>query len=119
MNKIDRLQFLQLAGSMLGVGVAAACGGDDTSAPAGPACDTTPPQATIQANHGHVLTVTAADAKAAMGMAYNIQGTATHNHKVNLTNNDFQTMEAGSTVYVVSEPGGTDLHTHSITIICG
>ena len=121
MRKIDRLQFLQLAGGVLGAGVAttaAACGGDDAGAPAGPACDVNAPRVTIASNHGHLMTVTAAEAKAAAGKTYNIMGGAPHDHTVMLTANDFQTLEKGATVYAQSSVQG-DGHSHSITVICG
>jgi hypothetical protein len=132
MRKIDRLQFLQLAGGILGASVvtaAAGCGGDDstgtgptgtgtgsTGTGAGTACDLNPPQVTIAANHGHVMVVTKAEATAGDGKTYNIMGTATHDHTVMVTSDSFKTMESGSTVTLNSSD--TAGHSHSITVIC-
>jgi hypothetical protein len=122
MKKIDRLQFLQLAGGIVGAGIAAAaaaCGGDDTSAPGGPACDSNPPAATIAQNHAkpHVLTIPAADAKASQMKSYVTTG-ADHVHTVDVTATDFQTLESGATLFLTSSVF-TDGHSHSITIKCG
>ena len=62
MKKIDRLQFLQIAGGIFGAGVAtaaAACGGDDPAP--GATCNPSAPMANISQNHGHSMIVTAAE----------------------------------------------------------
>ena len=71
MKKIDRLQFLQIAGGILGAGVAtaaAACGGDDPAA--GASCNPSAPSANISQNHGHRMTVTAAQVSAGVSKLY-------------------------------------------------
>ena len=75
MKKIDRLQFLQLAGGILGAGVAtaaAACGGDDAAA--GAVCNPSALVVNISMNHLHQMTVTAAQVSAAVRTSYDIQG---------------------------------------------
>jgi len=122
MKKIDRLEFLQLAGAVLGAGVATAavaCGGDDTKAASGPACDTTPPKSTIALNHAlpHQLTVTAADARAGQSQTYHIKGMADHDHTVDFSVADFASLEQGSKIFATSSVFA-DGHSHSITLTC-
>jgi hypothetical protein len=119
MKTIDRLQFLRLAGGILGAGmatVAAACGGDD-SGPSGPACDTNAPRATIMMNHGHTLAIPAADAKGGASQTYTTGGTATHTHMVTVSSDEFAKLENGQTSILSATPAA-DGHTHSITVTC-
>jgi hypothetical protein len=119
MKKIDRLQFLQLAGGILGAGVAtasAACGGDDAAA-GGAACDANAPRANIMSNHGHTLTIPAADAKAGANQTYMTGGTATHTHKVTVSASEFAKLESGGTSILSADPA-PDGHTHSISVVC-
>src|SRR5690349_12373236 len=112
MKKIDRLQFLQLAGGVLGAGVAtaaAACGGDDA---AGPSCSATNPQTNISANHGHAMSVSGADVTAAITKTYDIKGLADHSHTVQVLDSNFRELAAGSKVTAFSTSGGVNNHTH-------
>jgi len=116
--KIDRLQFLQMAGGILGAGVAtaaAACGGDDAAA--GPACNPSAPVVSISGNHGHMMTVTAAKVSASVAIPYDIRGTATtHTHTVNVTDTNFHDLAGGKSVVVYSSASMLDGHVHTITI---
>jgi hypothetical protein len=119
MKKIDRLQFLQLAGGVLGAGfatAAAACGGDDKAA-SGPACDVNAPHATFSSNHGHELMVPSADAKAGASKTYTTTGTATHTHMVTVSSDEFGKLEAGQTSILSTSPAA-DGHTHEVTLAC-
>src|SRR5690242_3866591 len=114
MKKIDRWEFLQLAGGILGAGVAtaaAACGGDDTTAPgASASCNASSPSATIASNHGHMMTVTGADVTAGATKMYNIQGSAPHSHSVTISDVKFRDLMGGKSIQAESTPGGTDGH---------
>jgi hypothetical protein len=108
---------LQLAGGVLGAGVAtavAACGGDDSAA--GAACSPTAPQVSISANHRHTMTVTGAEITAAVTKMYDIKGQADHTHMVSVSDVNFKDLAAGRSVTAFSTSGGLDGHTHTITI---
>jgi len=134
MNKINRTQFLRSALALAGVGIGAAglvaCSNDNgyggTPAPgtgdaAGSggltdACDTHPPTDTIAANHGHVLTVTAADAAAAVDKVYDIMGSASHTHSVTISAAMFALLETGTVITTTSTTSAG--HSHGITVMC-
>src|SRR4051812_38458205 len=118
---MTRKEFLR---SLVGVGVGAAsvaalvgCGGDDGGTPIDappPTCDTN--SAVIQANHGHVMTVSKADIDAAAAKTYDIMGSALHTHSVMLTAAHFAMLKTGATVSVTSSSDGT--HMHTVTVMC-
>ena len=120
--EITRKQFLETVltalGAMVAVG-AAGCGGGSSSSNSsgGGNCSTNNAAVTIENNHGHVLTVTPADVKAAVGKTYHIQGSASHDHTVQVGTPDFQQLAQGQTVYKTSSL--TNNHQHPITIVCG
>jgi len=133
MNKINRTQFLRsaLALASAGIGAAglAACSSDNGYGGTPPpgtggttgggltnACDTHPPTDTIASNHGHVLTVTTADAAAAVDKTYDIMGTASHTHSVTITAAMFATLETGAVITTTSTT--TSGHSHGITVMC-
>ena len=104
MKKIDRLQFLQIAGGILGAGVAtaaAACGGDDSAA--GASCNPNAPIANISQNHGHSMTVTAAQVSAAVTTQYQLTGP--HTHTVTVSDVNFHDLSSGRSVTAIRRPG--------------
>lgn len=108
---IQRKQFLVAlaGGALLG---ACGGGGDDDDPPApGAGCG-----ATIQANHGHTLTVPAADLDATTPRAYSILGAAGHDHMVTLSAADLAALKAGQSVTVTSTAGPG--HEHGVTVSC-
>jgi hypothetical protein len=118
--KLTRRQFLVT--TIGGAAVIAACGGDDgggSDASTGERnCATNGTSATISANHGHTIMVTASDITAGQDKTYNIQGTSDHAHMVTVTAANFSTLQsnANGSVMVTSTSGGG--HTHSVTIVC-
>jgi hypothetical protein len=133
MKKINRTEFLRSALALAGVGIGAAgliaCSNDNgygstpssgtgntTGGGLTNACDTDAPSDVIDANHGHVLTVTAADAAAGVDKTYDIMGTATHTHSVTITAAMFATMETGTSIMATSTV--TNAHDHEITVVC-
>ena len=93
--------------------------GTDAGASDGPvtaACEIHDPVETIAANHGHVLTVTKADAAAGIEKTYDIMGTATHTHSVTITAPMFAMLESGATIMTTSTT--TNAHSHGITVVC-
>ena len=118
---MTRKEFL---GTMLGAAGAAAlagCGGDDgggTDSSIARNCAMNGTSVSIDANHGHVLMVTASDVAAGVEKTYDITGTAAHSHMVTVTAANFATLQsnANGSVQVTSTQGG--LHMHTITILC-
>lgn len=70
----------------------------------------------IVGNHGHVLTIPAADLNSAVNMTYNIQGTADHNHTVTFTPAQLAQLKAGTAVTVTSTT--IQAHSHDVTTNC-
>jgi hypothetical protein len=132
---LTRKHFIQAALGVTGTAaLSAACGDDtgsggsttNTTGPTGPV--TVAPSSTtgtqngcgssIADNHGHTLTVTAAEVNMPEDRDYDITGSSPHSHTVTLTAADFQALGAGGggSVTVESSLGGG--HTHSITVMC-
>jgi hypothetical protein len=125
---LDRKEFLRTALSMAGLGFVASrlagCGGGSTpnatgaagTGGGGNACAQAEPFETIANNHGHVLTVPAADVAAGTLQMYSIQGTSAHDHTVTITPASFATLKAGGTLTLTSSTGSN--HSHGVTIVC-
>jgi hypothetical protein len=108
----------------------AGCGGDDDD-PAGPdamaggpdaaaaSCTANGAGATgaaITGNHGHSVTVPAADVNAGTDQTYSIAGGGGHDHTVTVTAADFTMLAAGMSVTLTSSSGAA--HTHQVTLSC-
>lgn len=91
------------------------CGGGSSS-PSTPTPPTTQPPAdktgAISANHGHVAIITSAQLTAANALVLNIQGTATHNHTVELSVAEVVQIRDGTRV--AKESSATS-HSHTVT----
>ena len=112
---INRKTFLlQLMG---GGWALAGCGGGGSSytapPPPGPAGGCV---ATIAGNHGHVLSIPAADLNSTFDKTYDILGTATHSHSVTFTAAQLAQLKAGMTVQVTTTT--TLAHDHAISEGC-
>jgi hypothetical protein len=70
----------------------------------------------ISANHGHKLTVSAADVAAKVKKTYSIKGTSGHDHLVTITAAQFAQLGAGQAITVAST--NVAGHTHSVTVTC-
>ena len=94
-----------------------ACGGGGDS-PAGPSVGPsgTGCRDTIAANHGHVLSIAAADLDSTTDKVYDIQGNADHTHGVTLSVAQLRALKAGMPVSVVTST--TLAHEHSVSIQC-
>lgn len=101
-----------------------ACGGgDDDAAPATNTGGGTTPSKTcgangtaIAGNHGHVLSIPAADLDSSTDKTYSIQGSSGHDHLVTLTVAQLQALKAGQ---MVSATSTTDFqHNHVVTVSC-
>jgi len=105
-----------------------ACGGDDDDMPT-PGTDAgTPPvdlggggscaavTSRIDANHGHVLAVPAADIAAGTAQTYGIMGSSGHTHSVTLSATDFASLQSDGMVVVNSTTNSG--HVHAVTVTC-
>lgn len=72
--------------------------------------------AQISANHGHTLTVSAADVQAGVQRTYSIQGRSGHPHTITLNSSDFAALAAGNAVTVSSSFDAG--HTHQVVVTC-
>ncbi|MBW2734165.1 MAG: hypothetical protein JRH20_17385 [Deltaproteobacteria bacterium] len=70
----------------------------------------------ISSNHGHALTVPAADVEAGVERTYSIQGAADHRHDVTLSAANFAQMRGGQSVTLSSTSASG--HTHSVAVTC-
>ncbi|NKI96347.1 hypothetical protein [Rhizobacter sp. SG703] len=70
----------------------------------------------IAGNHGHVLTIAAADLDSTTAMTYDIQGAASHAHSVSFTPAQLQALKAGQAVVVTSTTDSQ--HSHVVTASC-
>ena len=128
---ITRAQFLRrvLGGAAtIGLAPVVACGGDDggpaaidapavdTRVDAAPDCAANGAVGLIALNHGHALSVAAADIADPAARTYDITGEATHGHTMMLTAADFAELAANRPVTVTSSAAG---HSHAVTVTCG
>lgn len=105
---------LAAAGAVAGIG-GTACGGDDKAGSGGGGgggCSTT-----MTPSHGHTLSIAAADVSAGVAKTYNMTGGG-HSHDVLVSPANFSTLQTSKSASVTSAPGGSDNHSHSITITC-
>ena len=139
---MTRLQFLRSLGQLgLAAVVLPACSKDDTNPTPDASNQQTPdaknpnnpdaavvvpdaplPQncastgAAIANNHGHAITVTAAEANAGVDKTYSIQGTSQHPHSVTITAADFAMLRSAGTITVMSSLDAS--HRHNVTVTC-
>jgi len=117
---MDRKLFLKRITTSLFMGIPIismwSCSDSDAPTP-GPNvnCIDNGTNSSIGGNHGHTLSVSAADVNAGIEKSYGIQGSATHNHQVTVTVPQFATLANNQSVVVTSTSAG---HTHSVTISC-
>jgi hypothetical protein len=123
-REIDRREFTReaLLALLSGVTVTlSACGGGYGGSSMSPAAPTdggagatsSNVVGVISANHGHQAIVTGAELLAGDAVRLNIQGQADHNHVVDLTAADIQSIRSGNTVRRVSS--STEAHDHDVT----
>jgi hypothetical protein len=84
------------------------CGDDDPTTPT--AGDE---MGTISGNHGHAVTVSAADITAGNGVTLDLRGGADHNHQVTLTSAEIVQIRNGARVSTTSTT--TNAHQHTVT----
>jgi hypothetical protein len=75
----------------------------------------------ITGNHGHLLTVPAADLTSTIALTYSIMGSATHDHSLTLSPDDLAQLNSGGSVTVVSSVTDAPTfgsHSHGVTVTC-
>lgn len=73
----------------------------------------------ITNNHGHELNIPAEDFSNPVDGTYSIKGSADHDHQISFTGEDLEIVSDSNSKTVTSTPGGTDGHTHEVTLDCG
>ena len=119
---ISRKRFIEAfaGGSALLVFSGCGGGGDYGSAPA-PAPAPAPAggcSESISLNHGHALTVPAADLDSTTPKNYDITGAAPHSHQVTFSAAQLAQLKAGTAVTVTSTAFAGDSHTHDVRVAC-
>src|SRR5689334_8097884 len=116
---LDRKAFLTGIAGVTVTLIVTACGGDDSgggSSNGGDGNCADGIDTAITSNHGHALTIAAADLDSAQNKTYSIKGTSDHDHSVTLTTQDFADLKGGKKVIKESTSGAG--HTHPIQIVC-
>ena len=118
---ITRKRFLSAATGGTVLLLLQACGGgggddddDDNGNGGAGSCGAT--GNAIAGNHGHALSIPAADLTATTNRTYDITGTANHAHSVTFTPAQLQMLDAGQTVTVTSSTNSS--HDHVVTATC-
>jgi hypothetical protein len=65
-------------------------------------------------NHGHTVTITAAQLAAGGGVVLEIQGSSTHPHQIELTAGEVVAIRAGTRVSKDSSPSPSGSHNHTV-----
>ncbi|HEY5923030.1 MAG TPA: hypothetical protein VIV11_15225 [Kofleriaceae bacterium] len=115
---MTRKEFLAALGA--GAAVLAGCGGDDGGGSDGAItrnCAVNGTTVTIDANHGHVLAVLAADVSAGATKTYTMTG-GDHTHMVTVTAANFATLQSNANGSVQVTSTNVGAHMHTVTIIC-
>jgi hypothetical protein len=69
----------------------------------------------VSNNHGHTVTVTAAQLSAAGDVTLEVQGTSSHPHQVTLSANDIRTIRSGARLSKDTTPSPSGSHFHTVT----
>lgn len=115
--RTDRREFTIAAMlAMLG-GVSITISGCGKASPGGPSAPSAPAPvtdktATISTNHGHAAVITSGQLTAANTISLSLQGTASHNHMLELSAAELMQIAEGRTL--AKECSGTS-HTHMVT----
>ena len=115
---LDRKEFLTGIAGVTFTLIVTACGGDDSEGSTGGGDGDCKDDihTTITNNHGHSLSIPAADFDAGQSKTYSIKGTSDHDHSVTLTADDFTNLKSGKTA--TKESTNSSGHNHPMQIIC-
>ena len=122
-SDMTRKDFLKAVVACAGAGAAVgalltACGGTDQSSQnlQGSCRDNGAKNGLITGNHGHSLSVPAADVLSGAAKTYNIQGTATHPHTITIRADQMAILAQNGMFTVTST--NDEGHTHNVTVTC-
>lgn len=109
---MDRREFTSkaLLAMLAGVTVTMTTGCGSPSAPTLATADST---GAVGNNHGHAVTISAAQLNEGGGVTLNIQGTSSHDHVLELTALEVVRIRAG--IQVVKDCGMMRSHVHTVT----
>jgi hypothetical protein len=99
-----------LAGCVISV-TETGCGGSNTAPTPAPTVTDVP--GVISANHGHAVTITAAAITTGGAITLDIQGQATHDHQVSLSQANMGTLKSRQPVTITSTTDAS--HSHNVT----
>lgn len=111
----DRKTFLvQLAGGSLGLMLGGCGGGGSDDPPVVPAAACG--RFDFSANHGHTLSLSAADLDSTVARTFSVQGSAPHSHQVTLSPAQLAALKAGQSVVLTTTVA--ELHSHDMSGSC-
>ena len=93
-----------------------ACGGSSDDDDSGGNCVMSGASVNIGANHGHSMSVTAAEVTAGTAKTYDIRGSADHTHGVTISAGAFAMLASNQSAMTISTV--VDNHSHNIMISC-
>jgi hypothetical protein len=105
--------LLLLGGAIITISGTGCGGGDKTATPTSTPEPQSDRSAVVADNHGHEAKITSAQLTAGNGLNLNIQGTASHNHRVDLTGEEVTQVRSGNQVKTTTTT--TDGHRHFVT----
>jgi hypothetical protein len=108
---MDRREFTSKALLAMLAGVTVTMTG--CGSPSAPTLAATDSTGAVGTNHGHAVTISAAQLNAGGGVSLNIQGTSSHDHVLELTALEVVRIRAG--IQVVKSCGMMRSHQHTIT----
>jgi hypothetical protein len=112
-NLLTRREFtLESALAILSAATITISCGDDNK-PSNSPTPATDKNGTVSENHGHVAVITGAQLTSPTTIALNIQGTAPHNHTVDLTATEVSSI--GANVRVAKVSSTDQFHSHTVT----
>ena len=116
---LTRKEFLSTvmtaAAGAAGAALLVACGGGDDD-DSGGNCLMSGTSVNIGANHGHSMSVTAADVSAGAAKTYDIRGSADHTHSVTINAGAFAMLATNQSAMTISTT--VDNHSHNIMVSC-
>jgi hypothetical protein len=92
-----------------------ACGGSKNTNPTNPSPTPTDINGTVSANHGHMVTITAAQITATNAVMLTLVGNASHNHTLSLSQADLVTLKNRQSVSRDSSSDNSHIHTVTFT----
>ena len=113
MLKFRKLSVILLSGSILILILLAQCNEQECSCFTYGGIDSE-----ITNNHGHKLVIPKEHFTNPVDGTYSIKGTADHDHTVFFTGENLGIVSGNNSNTVTSSPGGTNNHTHEVTLDC-